>query len=257
MQLGYDILSEKPIIVDVYKTGHLCVVGGTGSGKSISILYFLYRLLKEYDTKLFICDFKKSGDYIGISDRYAEFSDVTECIEEFYAEFERTPEGNSQIKLLLIDEYAGYITWLTQNDKKKADRIKSLISNLLMLGRSRHVFCWCVQQRITASLFPSGIGAIDNFQVCIGLGRLSVESRKSLFAGEHLESSSFELKYHPTTGQGLILIDGQELRPIQVPYIDDKERLKGLLRKMHCLKGDGEAVVPTYKQALNDISIDL
>ena len=122
--------------------------------------------------------------------------------------------------------------WVTQRDKKKAEEIKQKISEILMMGRSRHCFIWCIQQRISASLFPSGIGAIDNFQICIGLGRLSVDSRKSLFAGEHLENKSFEECYHPKTGQGLALIDGQELQPLQIPYIRDKERLKLLLREM-------------------------
>ena len=101
-----------------------------------------------------------------------------------------------------------------------------------MTGRSRHCYAWCIQQRISASLFPTGIGAIDNFQICVGMGRLSVESRKSLFAGEHLEDTEYEERYRPKKGQGLILIDGQDIQPIQIPYIKDKERLKILLRKM-------------------------
>jgi len=231
LQLGYNVLTETPILVDMNTTGHACIVGGTGSGKSVATLYFLYNLLNNYEVNLFICDFKKSGDYKGISDIFSEFEEVTRCIEDFYEEFENTPENNPQIKLLLIDEYAGYIIWLTQSAKKKADDIKQKISNILMMGRSRHCFVWCIQQRISASLFPAGIGAVDNFQICIGMGRLSVESRKSLFAGEHLENTSFEEAYHPKIGQGLVLIDGQELQPLQIPYIANKERLIMLLRK--------------------------
>lgn len=232
LQLGYNILTEKPIIADMEITGHACLVGGTGSGKSVATLYLLYNLLKNYNVKLTICDFKKSGDYKGISDRFAEFNEVTGCIEEYYNEYEITLENSSQIKLLLVDEYAGYIIWATQNDKKKAEEIKQKISEILMLGRSRHCFIWCIQQRISASLFPTGIGAIDNFQICIGLGRLSVDSRKSLFAGEHLDNIAFEERFHPKTGQGLVLIDGQELQAIQIPYIADKARLKLLLQRM-------------------------
>lgn len=232
LQLGYNFLTEQPITAEILETGHVCIVGGTGSGKSVATLYFLYQLLKNYSAELYIADFKKSGDYAGITEKFAEFETVTELIEDFYAEFEKTPENNPTVKILLIDEYAGYIIWLTQNDKKKAEDIKGKISNILMLGRSRHCIVWCIQQRISASLFPAGIGAIDNFQICIGLGRLSVESRKSLFAGEHLEDAEFEEKYHPKTGQGLILIDGQELKPIQIPYISDKAKLKALLIKL-------------------------
>ena len=232
LQLGYNFLTEQPITAELTETGHLCCVGGTGSGKSVATLYFLYQLLKNYSTELSVADFKKSEDYAGITEKFAEFEEVTELIEVFYAEFEKTPENNPTVKILLIDEYAGYIIWLTQNDKKKAEEIKGKISNILMLGRSRHCFVWCIQQRMSASLFPTGIGAIDNFQICIGLGRLSVESRKSLFAGEHLEDTEFEEQYLPKTGQGLILIDGQELKAIQIPYISDKGKLKALLVRL-------------------------
>ncbi len=212
--------------------GHICCIESTGSGKSVAILYLLYQVLKNYSAALYIADFKKSGDYAGVTEKFAEFEKVTELIEDFYAEFEKMPENNKTIIILLIDEYAGYIIWLTQNDKHMAETIKRKISNILMLGRSRRCFVWCIQQRISASLFPTGIGAIDNFQICIGLGRLSVESRKSLFAGEHLDDTEFEEQYHPKIGQGLILIDGQELKAIQIPYISDKWKLKPLLAKL-------------------------
>lgn len=237
IQLGYNLITGKPIEWDMLAQGHTCIVGSTGSGKSVATQYYLYKLFKysmeeKIGLDIHICDFKKSKDYEGISTKFAEFEEVTDSIEKYYTEFEQTQENNPIIKLLLVDEYVGYITWLTQNDKKKADEIMGKISNLLMLGRSRHCYVWSVQQRISASLYPTGIGAIDNYQICLGLGRLSVDSRKSLFAGEHLEDKEFEEGYHPKTGQGLILIDGQELQPIQIPHINDKNKLKAVLRKL-------------------------
>lgn len=237
IKIGYNTMTEKPIKIDILDTGQFCCVGGTGSGKSMSVLYLLYNMLKyakeeHCKIELYICDFKKSGDFEGITNNYAEFKEVTGLIEQYYEAFENTMENSPIIKILLIDEYAGYMVWLTQNDKKKAEKIKSIISTILMTGRSRHCYAWCIQQRISASLFPTGIGAIDNFQICVGMGRLSVESRKSLFAGEHLEDTEYEERYRPKKGQGLILIDGQDIQPIQIPYIKDKERLKILLRKM-------------------------
>lgn len=237
IQIGYNTITEKPIKIDILTTGQLCCVGGTGSGKSFAVLYLLYNTMKYAEEEnriieLYIGDFKRSGDFEGITKNFAEFDEITALIEQYYDEFEKTPEDSLVIKILLIDEYAGYMVWLTQNDRKKAEKIKSIISTILMMGRSRHCYIWGVQQRISASLFPTGIGAIDNYQVCLGMGRLSVESRKSLFSGEHLEDTEYEKYYRPKRGQGLILIDGQDLQPIQIPYIKDKERLKKLLRKM-------------------------
>lgn len=232
VKLGYDAQYRIPIFSDFSNTGHLCCIGSTNSGKSMAVLYFLYNLLKTVgNVELWIGDFKKSGDYKGLSENFSEFNEITNLVEDFYTTFEATSEDNKTIKLLLIEEYAAYITWLAQNDKKKCEEIKGKISNLLMLGRSRHTFVWCVQQRIGASLFPSGIGAIDNFQICVGFSRLTTDSRKSLFAGEHLEDEAFEKTYVPGQGQGLILIDGQHLRPLVIPHISSKDGLKALLQK--------------------------
>lgn len=230
IKLGYDIQTQAPIYADLSKTAQMCVVGGTGSGKTTATLYSLNSVLSlPVEIDLFIGDFKKSGNYKGLSRNFAEFDKVTALIDSFYAEFENTPENNPGIKILLLDEYAGYIVWLTQNDKKKCEETKGKVSNLLMLGRSRHCYVWTVQQRMSAQLFPSGIGAIDNFQICMGLGRLSPDSRKSLFAGEQFGDREFEESYHPGQGQGICLIDGQPLRAIQIPEISDAGKLHALL----------------------------
>lgn len=232
IKLGYDIQTQAPVYADLYKTGNMCSVGGTGSGKTISTFFTLSSVLSlPVKIDLFIGDFKKSGNYKGLSRNFAEFDKVTALIDSFYEEFENTPENSPGIKILLLDEYAGYIVWLTQNDKKKCEETKGKVSNLLMLGRSRHCYVWTIQQRMTAQLFPSGIGACDNYQICMGLGRLSPDSRKSLFAGEHFEDKEFEESYHPGQGQGICLIQGQILRAIQIPRVSDVGKLHALLAR--------------------------
>lgn len=231
--LGFDAEYRTTISANIAKTGHLCLVGGTGSGKSMATLYFLYKLLgKKIPLELYLGDFKKSGDYNKISHNFAEFDAVVDLVDTFYDIFEHTPENFYGLKFLILDEYAGFITWLTQKDKKKSEEIRGKISNILMLGRSRHCFVWCIQQRISASLFLSGIGAIDNFQICVGLGRLSPESRRSLFAGEFPDETPFMSGFQPRTGTGLILIDGQPIRPFALPTIPSKESLVKLCQKL-------------------------
>lgn len=232
VKIGFDIQTGAPIRADLSSTGHFCVAGGTGSGKSMAILYMLNSVLSlPARVELHIADFKKSGDYAGLTEHFSEFDGTTALIDRFYETFEHTGEHSPVVRVLLIDEYAGYILWLMQKDKKKCEEIKGKISNMLMLGRSRNCWVWTVQQRMTAQLFPAGIGAIDNFQCVLGLGRLSVDGRRALFAGEHFDDEAFEKEYHPGQGQGLCLIDGQPLRAVQIPRISDKEKLKALLRK--------------------------
>lgn len=233
LKIGVDYKYRTPIYADLDKVGHTAIVGSTNSGKTTATLYILYNLLKlPRSIKLYIGDWKRSGDYRGITENFAEFTEVVPLIERFYKEFEETPEGSREIKILLIDEFASLSIMLSQFDKKKAEDIKSKIGTILMLGRSRRCYLWCIQQRLSAQFFLSGTGALDNFSVCIGLGNLSVESRKTLFAGEHFQDVDFERNFHPTTGEGICLIDGQPLTAIRVPYIKDKDRMKRVLREL-------------------------
>lgn len=99
IRLGYNTITERPIEMDIFATGQICCVGGTGSGKSVSVMYLLYNTYKsakkeKYEIELFICDFKKSGDFKGITDNYAEFDKITALIKRYYKEFENTAENS-------------------------------------------------------------------------------------------------------------------------------------------------------------------
>lgn len=65
---GYDIQAQAPVCADLSKTGHMCVAGRTGSGKSVAALYALNSpLSRPVEKDLSIADFKKSGGYKGLS----------------------------------------------------------------------------------------------------------------------------------------------------------------------------------------------
>lgn len=208
---------------------HLIVVGGSGSGKSTAILYWLYKL-KKYNCSLYIADFKKSNEFCGISDNFAEFGNCYQLIKDFYDAFLETPEGGDGTnKIFIIDEIAGLLTHfsMTKEGKTKADEIRAIMSSILMQGRSRKCFLWLSMQRYTASIFPSSSGSADNFHVCVGLGRLSVDGRKGLFAGEHFEGED-DLVFGQ--GKGIVLIDGQPLKGLIIPKVS-KKKLLSLLQK--------------------------
>ena len=137
IQLGYDLQKDcTPITVNLDAYGHLTVCGSSGSGKTLSTLYYLYSLSNlTSPVELYIGDFKKSHDYKGIiiDYRFAEFDKVIDLIDQFYTEFESTPENNSTLKILLLDEYAGLIVWLTQHDKKNVKKSKEKFQICLCL----------------------------------------------------------------------------------------------------------------------------
>lgn len=231
--LGYDygVFNMQGVKIPLYAPvdGHLIVVGGSGSGKSTAVLYWLYKL-KSFNTSLYIVDFKASHEFSGISDNFAEFENSYDMIKKFYEEFSATPEGgDNTVKILLIDEIAGLLTHysMTKEGKNKADEIRNIMSSVLMLGRSRKCFLWLSMQRYSATIFPASSGSADNFHISVGLGNLSVDGRKGLFAGEHFNGEE-ELQFKQ--GRGIVLIDGQPLKGLIIPKVS-KKRLLELLQK--------------------------
>ena len=98
-----------------------------------------------------------------------------------------------------------------------------------MLSRSKNICLWLVMQRPSAQYFRSASGICDLFNICLGYGNLSTEAHRSLFAGQHFAG---EEDFRYGKGQGICLIEGREVCPIGTPFIQDKDRLKQLLRTM-------------------------
>lgn len=232
--LGFDFLLHQTEGIKMPLSaplGHLIVVGGSGSGKSTALLYWLAKMKKNIPIELHIMDFKASHEFMGITDNYAEFQACYEKIVEFYNMFSALEEGgDGTVKILLIDEIAGLLTHLgmSKEGKVKADEIRMIMSSILMLGRSRKCFLWLAMQRYTATIFPASSGAVDNFHIYVGLGRLSVDSRRSLFAGEHIEA---EEKILFGQGKGIVLIDGQPLQTLIIPQVSKQKLLQTLQKK--------------------------
>ena len=111
------------------------------------------------DITLYIADFKKSHEVEGVTDleHFAEFEDCYDLICRFYEDLENTQEGGDGIKILLIDEIAGLLSHfsISKEGKEKADRIRAIMSSILMLGRSRKCYLILAMQRYTAAIFPS------------------------------------------------------------------------------------------------------
>ena len=233
IMLGFDYLYwykqglKIPIYAPLY--AHYIVVGSSGSGKSTAVLYWLYKA-RKHKVDLYIADFKASREFSGITPHFAEFEGCYDLIKAFYQEFQNTPEGgDGTIKIMLVDEIAGLLTHfgMTKEGKSKADEIRSILSSILMLGRSRQCFVWLSMQRYSASIFPSSSGSADNFHVAVGLGRLTVDGRKGLFAGEHFEGED-TLQFGQA--RGIVLVDGQPLRSLIVPKVS-KKKLLSLLQQ--------------------------
>lgn len=211
---------------------HYFIVGPSGSGKSSLELYLIYRILKaaheeNLSVEFYVADGKASHEFWGITEteKYAEFEGCYDLVKQFYEQMMITDEGgDGTIHLLIFDEVAAILAHFGQGskeDKRKAEEIRMCLSVISMLGRSKKYYINIVLQRYSATIFPASSGAGDNF-FAIGLGRLTVDGRRGLFAGEHLEN---EEKLHFGQGRGLALING-ELKGICVPKIDKRRLLE-------------------------------
>ena len=231
VRIGFEVTEFQgvllPLEIFLEKSSHWLITGGSGSGKSVLLLYALNSVLNA-PICLYIGSFKGEDSFLGITENYAEFGACVDLVENFYSRYQEIKQNRTNDRILLVfDEWAGFLIWLEGTDKKKATEIKNKMAEILMQGRSLpgggSAWFWCVCQRADSTYFSHG--ARDNYMVSIGMGRLSKESKGMLFPGEEIPED-----YTPCTGRGLILEDGKNLRIFQVPQID-KTRLKRLLLK--------------------------
>lgn len=214
-----------PIIVNMATHSHILITGQTGSGKSYLERVLLAQLLfKNKICDIWFADYKGSKDFEFLSEHNVNYargsvSDVIALIGKFHDAFlaaKSDPTYLSKSQFLIIDEYPGLITYLNGTDKKQADNIKRIISELLMLGRDVNGIGFhliILAQRPDATLlFPNG--SRDNFAVHVALGNLSAEAKSMI-----TDSPSTLPQHNYHRGEGIISIVGQGISEITVPTV--------------------------------------
>lgn len=207
-----------PVIWDYEHCPHLLIVGSTGSGKSYAVKLIMGRISKYVpDAALTVCDFKADDfTFLRGCDRYYEFTDCKQGLDDFYNSFLARQQGNNldrSFSILILDEWASFLNTL---EKKQAEVAKQKLATLLMLGRSFNVHVLVSQQRADAQYFST---ARDNFNTIIALGNISKESA-AMFG---FDRDSMQPVHQ--LGGGYILTNGTDLQEIQVPFIRDPAKL--------------------------------
>lgn len=208
------------------KEPHVIIVGSTGSGKT----YFSKLLLGKIalhipDSQVYVCDFKGDDDFIFLKDcsRFYRYMDCSTGLEQFYMRFlrrQREEEQSKSMMVMFFDEWASYCNSL---DKKTVEEEKKKLSNLLMMGRSFGIHVLISQQRADATYFNT---ARDNFNLVIGLGNLSEESKNMLFQGFKSEMLPDRVQ-----GTGYMLTNGTNLMSIQVPKVRSLKNLQHAIKE--------------------------
>lgn len=205
----------------IRKMINLLVVGRTGSGKSYALLTILGIFAKIPDIRIMICDYKKSSfSQFEKAKNFYGYEDVSEGIKIFYKEFSERlqandAERNKKICILLIDEYGAFIS---SQEKKQAELFKTMVANLLFMGRSLGMVLLIGLQRADSEYFKAGCR--EQFSSILALGNLSKEQKSMLFY-----DYKDKLNRNNGLGEGYLLIDGKGVGPVKIAPITDFDTL--------------------------------
>ena len=223
---------KNPVQVKIGKSiSSILIAGKSGSGKSLSARWYLWQLLHNRESLVFIADYKSAREHEAYEDSssYASGEKAFDMINDFYQFF--TEVRNKKLRLrqsyiLVVEEYFGLLTYAENQSKKLKTELMAKIGEILAVGRGLNIGIMLCVQRADSALFSSG--AREQFQCVMNFARCSSEAFRMLgFSGE--------LESNPTSrygaGEALALIDGQEsIKEIKVPFIKNEEVLCDQIR---------------------------
>lgn len=206
---------------------NLLCIGQTGSGKSyaLSVILAIYARAIP-DVSITISDYKHSLlTQLARTQNYYGYDKAIEGISLFYEEFkERLAnhdlERNKRVKILLIDEYSALVG---SQDKKRAEELKTMIGNMLLMSRSLGLKIIIGMQTAHSENFKTG--ARDQFHGILALGNLSKEQKQMLFS-DYKE----KMNDHNSVGEGYLLINGKDIERVKISKIKDMESLIEIIR---------------------------
>ena len=199
-----DVIPTYKLFLDArtqVKLQHTLVTGMTGSGKT----YFLYgvilqMLCKKISYNLFFADPKGSslavlGSKIApdrtaikmdeiivlletfveeMNHRQAEIKELLEAkLDADYSDFGLSPY------VFIFDEYASFISVLNSQEKKIRDKVKSMLYQIILMGRQSGFFIFAILQKSDATIIDTAIR--DNLPLKIVLGNAEQQTYVTTF----------------------------------------------------------------------------
>ena len=211
-----------PYMWDLQKVPHLLVSGVTGGGKTTLAQTVVNQLLNT-DIKITMCDFKAGGDWDGIVTDYSEYMECDEALGRYYESFcETISNKGHKEKLLLFDEFSSYAL---SKDAKEFRELMSKVSHIAFMGRSFGYHLLFISQQFNAKVLDTAIR--EQFGIRIYMGAtISTESANMLFPNSDINKSK-----HLPPYCGYISMPEKDIEIIQLPYIEEPDKLKKLLKQ--------------------------
>lgn len=197
---------------------NLLVVGATGTGKTVAIKTIMGKIAQHQPNPTFwILDFKclDFRAYTALPHYYA-YTDCVQGLEDYYAAFKEAQASGvaGAPQYLVIDEWGSLMTSLS---RPEAERCKTLMAELIALGRAYKYLSIIGMQRCDSSYFVGG--ARDNFQVRLALGNLSREGRRMVFPDNEEQITPCRKR------EGHLYIDGIGVEKVKMADIADLDAL--------------------------------
>lgn len=233
INLGYGVT------YNAVKCPHILIAGGTGSGKSVFISFFILELMKQKAT-LYLADPKNSdlgslshylGDHVAVTS--AQIAKVTRLVVEemqkrydFMNDLEHFQYGSSFLDhdfkpvWLIFDEMGAFTA--SGTDKKSKELVAEVMANIkqiILLGRQAGCFILIAAQQMSANTLGGSTELRDNLGLRIALGANSSEGYKMVF-GSHVPDTLLDVS---VKGSGLLYMQGSGNETAQYyesPYVD-------------------------------------
>ena len=222
---GYGVKEAVTTDISPKTNSHTLLCGMSGSGKSYAENILIARIANAEGT-VYFSDFKQDESYklLRSCPRYYPYDKTIEALEIVYETLHKRQSGEDTSRTpvtLIWDEYMANILAIQGNDKKKADDVMRKVSEILMLGRSLAVRLVITCQRPDASAFPAGSRL--NYGIILVLGAQIRSIYEMLIPKEYvdkIEERTFK------TGEGIVLLQGSEMRYIKIPMVRDEDKMQ-------------------------------
>lgn len=236
---GSKIRLMKDVYWDYVKDSHLLVGGGTGGGKTVTLMSIIYALLKV--GYIDICD-PKNSDLASLKKLqvfhgrvYSSKEDIINCFKENVEFMKKRYEVltsfpdyrpgtyythyNLKPKFLLVDEWAALMAKIDR-DYSQQSELMEYLTQIVLEGRQAGVYVIFAMQRPDGEYIKTSLR--DNFMMRLSVGHLESTGYDMMF-GDANKTKEFkkldEINGVKVVGRGYIASSGKLAGEFYSPYI--------------------------------------